>query len=384
MSSAVAEASTLETLLAPISEANPVGENLQYSGLHDEIREARRSEENLEQGEWRHETKVANWGLVESLATDALAKRTKDLQIAVWLSEALVKLYGFEGMRDSLKLIRGLLEQYWENIYPEIDEGDLEARVNALSWFDRQLSTSIKEAPVTRSPSGANYSFFQWEEAKQFKIPENLDQLEYEEQKKAQEVKEKAERDGKITSDKWLVAKNSTRRDFYEELYALLNECWQEFGALDRVMDEKFDRQTPGLGALKKSLDDIRSNVEKLVKEKRLLEPDEKTEEESLAPEGEVGQVERTLSATRLSVTGPISTREDALKKLSEVAEFFHKTEPQSPVSYLVERAVRWGRMPLDTWLEEVIKDNNVLGHLRETLGLLQIPHESSGPKEGN
>ena len=55
---------------------------------------------------------------------------------------------------------------------------------------------------------------------------------------------------------------------------------------------------------------------------------------------------------------------------LSQVAEFFRKTEPHSPVSYLVQRAVKWGQMPLDVWLQDVIKDGGVLDGLRETLGL--------------
>src|SRR5206468_1111255 len=67
--------------------------------------------------------------------------------------------------------------------------------------------------------------------------------------------------------------KDGTRRAFYEERFALLNECWAEYQALDGVMDAKFERQTPGLGATKKTLDSIRTLIEKLVKEKRILEP---------------------------------------------------------------------------------------------------------------
>jgi predicted component of type VI protein secretion system len=62
--------------------------------------------------------------------------------------------------------------------------------------------------------------------------------------------------------------------------------------------------------------------------------------------------------------------RADALCRLAAVAEFFRRTEPHSPVAYLVQRAVRWGEMPLEEWLREVIHDESVLGQLRETLGL--------------
>ncbi len=131
---------------------------------------------------------------------------------------------------------------------------------------------------------------------------------------------------------------------------------------LDRVMDEKFGRQTPGLGSLKKSLESIRSLVEKLVKEKRILEPDPVTQE--AAADGSTGGE----SGARTS-TGPIATRTDALRRLAEVADYFQRAEPHSPVAYLVQRAIKWGQMPLELWLEDVIKDGAVLGQLKETLG---------------
>jgi type VI secretion system protein ImpA len=83
-------------------------------------------------------------------------------------------------------------------------------------------------------------------------------------------------------------------------------------------------------------------------------------------------------SGGALSVGGAVRSRQDALKRLSEVAEFFRQTEPHSPVAYLVQRAVKWGNMPLDNWLQEVIKDETVLGQLRETLGFGAFNGDSS------
>jgi type VI secretion system protein ImpA len=54
---------------------------------------------------------------------------------------------------------------------------------------------------------------------------------------------------------------------------------------------------------------------------------------------------------------------------LGDIADFFQKTEPHSPVSYLVQRAVKWGNMPLENWLQDVIKDESILAQLRQTLG---------------
>lgn len=358
----------IEALLASIPGDNPAGQNLQYSGLHDEIREARREDEDLEQGAWKHDRKSADWSRVIGLATEALAARTKDLQVAAWLAEALVKTNGFIGLRDGLRVMRGLLELFWDNVYPEIDEGDLEARANAVAWMDRPLvlPKAVKDVPITNSITGASYSYLQWEQSRDFDIPERLDDLDSEERERVTALRQRAGEEGKITGEQWRLAKTATRRKFYEETYPVLDQCWEEFEALDRLMDERFDRQTPGLGTLKKSIDDVRSVVEKLLKEKRVLEPD--AVDTSVVQDEPENSGAETASSSATS--GPIHTRQEALRRLAEVAGFFRRTEPHSPVSYLVQRAINWGQMPLETWLQDVIKNDGVLDHLRETLGL--------------
>jgi type VI secretion system protein ImpA len=363
----------VEALLGPISPENPAGESLQYSGLYDEIREARRADDNLEKGDWEHEAKAAEWPKVFELATEALATRSKDLQICAWLVEALVELHGFVGMRDGLKMMRRLHEQYWDQAFPEIEEGDMDARANALSFMDSRVELPLKRVLLTKSGTGVDRSFLQWEDSTRFDIPENLDALEPDAITRFNELRAQAEAEGRTTGEEWRKAKNATRRAFYEEAYALLNECWEEFKALDRVMDEKFGRQTPGLGTSKKTLDAIRTLVEKIVKEKRILEPDPVADGASAAASTDgSGQ-------TSSGFGGPVNSRSDALRQLAEVAQYFQRTEPHSPVAYLVQRAIKWGQMPLEVWLEDVIKDGAVLGHLKETLGL-ETPFTSGEP----
>ena len=124
-------------------------------------------------------------------------------------------------------------------------------------------------------------------------------------------------------------------------------------------------------------LDNIRTSVQKILQEKRLEEPDPSdiAEGDSLTGANGDATYEGAVSAGAgnfgvATVSGAIRSRQDALKRLSDVAEFFRQTEPHSPVSYLVQRAVKWGNMPLSDWLQEVIKDETVLGTLRETLGV--------------
>ena len=368
----------IEALLTPIPGENPVGENLQYAGLYDEVRKERRADEDLAQGEWRKtDTKSANWNQVVKLTTEAISTSTKDLQAGAWLTEALVKLYGFDGLRDGLRFVRGLHERFWDHVYPEADEDGLEARANSIAWLSNQLARSVKEVPITGAQGRENYSYFQWQESEQFNIPENLESLDAEGQERIDELKQQASREGKITGDEWRKAKQTTRRAFYEATYISLNECWTELQSLDHEMDEKFGRETPGLGELTKSLDEVRSLVEKLVKEKRILEPDEPQFDDVIEADSDSGQ-DNGSGSTFGASAGPIRSRQEGFRRLAEVSEYFRRAEPHSPVSYLVERAVRWGRMPLESWLEDVIKEAGVLDNLRETLGLKTLSNGDS------
>jgi type VI secretion system protein ImpA len=357
----------LDQLLQPISEESPSGEELRYSGIYDEIREARRADENLAQGEWQTELKVADFQKVLNIGIDALANKSKDLQVAAWLSEALVKQHGFAGLRDSLKLLAGLQETFWETLFPEVDEGDMENRANAIAWVDEHVGFALRSAPYT---GVAGYSFRDWEDSKQFDVPESLDGLGSADLVRVKALKEQAERERRVTSDLWRKEIAQTRRLAVEAAYFTIEECWAAFAELNRVIEEKYDRnQAPGLTSFRKSLEEVQTQVKLLLNDKRAEEPDEE-------PEGEIDEATGEVIAGgpagpgKAVATGSIQNRKDALKRLSDIAEFFKKTEPHSPVSYLVQRAVKWGEMPLENWLQDVIKDQSVLFQLRETLGV--------------
>jgi len=364
----------LELLLQPISEENPSGESLRYSGIYDEIAEARRADENLSQGEWQTELKVADYLKVIDLAVPALSTKSKDLQISAWLLESLVKRHGFPGLRDGVKLTSGLQENFWETLYPEIDEGDMEARANAISWIEANVSAAIKDIAIT---GGERYSFNDFEDSKTFDIPENIEAVPYEDQERVRELKAQAERQRRVTAELWRKNLTQTRRAECEEINFAIDECWAAVKDLEAVIEAKFERnQMPGLTGLKKTLESVHGQAKKILEAKRIEEPDEVVaDEEGTVEVGEDG----VAVAKAGGVAGAIQSRRDALKRLGDIADFFQKTEPHSPVSYLVQRAVKWGNMPLENWLQDVIKDESILAQLRQTLGFFTGNDESAG-----
>jgi type VI secretion system protein ImpA len=359
-----------DRLLAPVSPESPSGESLQYTGLYDEIREARRADDQLEQGDWKRELKVADWDEVVALAQDALLTKTKDLQIGAWLAEGLTMTKGFAGCRDGLKLMKGLHADFWDTCFPEIDEGDMEGRANVLSFFDRQVAMALRKAPLTRAP-GMNFSWLEWNESRPYDIPETITgPLDGDSQARLADLKRQATEENKTSGEDYRKAKSGTPKSWYEDASRALAQAWDEFQGLDRVMDEKFGRQTPGLGELKKAIEEVRRVVDGILKEKRALEPDAPAAGAAAADGGAEGAADGGVVYRVAGPSGPIRGRAEALARLGEVAEFFRQTEPHSPVSYLVQRAITWGQMPLEVWLGDVIKDTSVLEGIKETLGI--------------
>ncbi len=53
-----------------------------------------------------------------------LFARSKDLRVAMTLAVASLELDGLPGFRESLSLVKGLLERYWPTVYPQLDPAD--------------------------------------------------------------------------------------------------------------------------------------------------------------------------------------------------------------------------------------------------------------------
>ena len=81
-----------EQLLLPISDEQPAGVDLSFSPELDAITLARKFDDpSLDQGEWVADLKEADWDFVVRAAPACLPSSSKDLRLAVWLTEAGAK-----------------------------------------------------------------------------------------------------------------------------------------------------------------------------------------------------------------------------------------------------------------------------------------------------
>src|SRR5215510_5992611 len=134
----------VDDLLQPIAGDNRAGESLRYEGTYDRISEARREDDpTLSQGIYKTQLKRADWAKVEFVCCEALTTKTKDLQVAAWLLEAWMHLYGVSGVAAGLKLLAGLSEEFWDDVHPTLAEGDLEGRIAIFDWIDQKLTIKL-------------------------------------------------------------------------------------------------------------------------------------------------------------------------------------------------------------------------------------------------
>ena len=349
-----------EDLLDPIPGDNPCGESLRWDPVYDEIRASRRQDdrdalvENFAGG--------ADWPRVIELASEALNRRSKDLQLAAWLTEALTYQNGFAGFRDGLSLINGLLERFWENLHPEIEEEDLEPRVAPLLWLtdaDRgaRLPNTLREIALAPGDGEETYSYTFWKS----RYPQPQGETEDEESynRRVQEAEGRAKRFEDAVADQ------ST--DYYVHLQDDLQQCLDEVQSFSRRVDEAFGRIAPGTSALRQSLEDCAVLVRRILKDKGYQGA---AEEESPADGNGQSHAQAAAAGTARAADGPIKSREDAMRRLQEVATYLRQTDPHSPVSYLIQRAVNWSRMPLEKLLGELVQDAETRNKINEMLGI--------------
>jgi type VI secretion system protein ImpA len=347
------------SLLAPIAGENPAGESVRYSGEYDAIQEERREDEFLPMGEWQREVKTADWRAVIKHGTEAVATKSKDLQIAAWMVEALVRRNGFAGLRDGLRLLRELQESFWQGLFPEVEDGDLEFRSGPLNWLNEKLPASVRE--IALAEGELHYSWNHWDESRKV---DNLG-------RQNPEAMQAAIGEGKITGEQFDKAVGSTQRAFYENLLEDINDTKERLSSLEKTVDEKFGRNAPSLIKIRNVINDYFEVVSGIVKKKRAQDPNyrQEAESDSDAYAGSQDLSNGSGQAPANWASEPRS-REEAFQRLNVIAGYLRRVEPQHPVSFLLERAVKWTKMPLDQWLGEVISNQDVLNNLRETLGI--------------
>ena len=352
-------------LLAPIPGDDPAGSDASFSDQFDRIREARRSDDaTLAQGDWQTELKVSDWRQAQSLAEEILLRTSKDLQAAVWLGEAVISRFGLEGAKDSFDLLAGMLDTYWEGMFPRADDGDLEERAGKLAWFATYGTRALQMMMLNNDPQ-APLSLVQWIDSRE------VDNLGRQNASAYQSALDEGRIGGDVFDSRIAALDDGLIRERLEQL-AAARDAFTRFSSLS---DGKLGRDAPNLAPIDDALKKVQQIFAKVATAKGLggvaLSMDDTSDPSPDAGNGAAVASGSTGGGVALELgSDSLASKDAALRAISDIAAFFRRTEPHNPVAYLLDRAVVWANMPLEDWLAEVIRDQSTLSSIRERVGL--------------
>jgi type VI secretion system protein ImpA len=362
----------LDRLLSPISPEGPAGEPLRYAGVYDFIQEARREDDpTLPQGIWKTSLKRADWNGVMVAATEALSTRSKDLQLAVWLLEAWIHLYGVAGVVRGLELLRGLCERFWDVVHPLPEGGDLEFRLAPFYWLNERLSLVVKQIPITRpeSEEAPVFTLLDWETALR---------LEHLQRGAAADTGGSGGIGGTgargagadaVSLPRVMASVAITGSAFYAAVLEDVRYALDQVEEIEAFLDRRLGPETLRLHRFAEALSAFEQIAIRILTER--AERGEEVFPPAELPAGYAEDPGMTGTAVLpLYADNPIRSRAEAYRRLSEAADYLLRTEPHSPAPYLVKRAVAWGGMSLAELLGELLAGNNDVKTIYNLLGI--------------
>ncbi len=345
--------SEFDILLRPINALHPSGKDLTYSSEFDGIQKLREFDDpTLDQGEWVTDLKVANWPEVVKRCSKLLREESKDLRVAGWLTEGWVYTQGFAGLAQGYSLIANLSECYWDSLFPSIEDGDLEQRIGSLAWVLKQSLRWMVSIPVVSDGAHA-YTLSDYASAQQRSGGVRLGESEH------------------VTMEQLDRARAATPMGFYRHLWLSVQDAVVALEALETKMDSLLGGQAPGFGAVRDALEAARDSIQRFAKEAGVDMQTSGALSVSVAPVApNQAPPLRSSAPAAIALGAGIASREDALARLREVADYFRFAEPHSPVAYMADQAAQWGEMSLHEWLGSVLRDDAALPRLERVLGV--------------
>ena len=243
-----------DDLLNPIPGENPSGISLRYDRVSDQIKEARTEGDASILGNLAS-PKRADYKLVIKLGEETLATKSKDLQFAAWLTEAYVKREGIGMIEPCLRLMLDLQQQFWDTLYPEIEDGDPGMRAVPVEWAANRVADILHEAPITKE--GLN--FYQYRESRAIGYEADAESSD-----SKREARERAVADGKVTAEDFDKSFAATPKSWYVAMDEALRVSKETLDTLQIFCEEKYGDDGPGFGKLHTALEEVGQVVDKI------------------------------------------------------------------------------------------------------------------------
>lgn len=371
----------LSSLLTPIKGKEPSGRHLQYENHYDQLRHARIEEdETLSLGIWQRELKKADWGKVEELACDVLKNESKDLQIAAWLTDAWLRLYGIKGLELGLTLCLDLCKTFWPTLHPQLQKDDAEYRLSPLEWLNEKLLIPLRLMPITQASQDKTkeYTYTDYEIAARY---DNILKMSHETTQKSKAI----QNEPRIKMPQFLHSQSQTPKEFYQELVDSCQNTLQTISELETFILKKCPNHPSILNLLRQEIKKLEDFSLLILKKRKTYPLINTLEEDHLdVPEEKLSKITASINLVKKMIkkenSSPLTNRDQAYQMLAEIADYLAKVEPHSPTPYLIQRAVSWGHMSLSELLSELIQDGGDLIRTLRVLGIPPLNNQNSAP----
>jgi type VI secretion system protein ImpA len=302
--------------LEPLDGDSPTGSDLEYDPDFLALERAAAPRAERAMGDSVKAAEEPDWDEVDALAT-GLLQRSRDLRVATHLATAWMRTGGMPGWASGLALIRGLLENHWDGVHPQLDaedDDDPTARVNAVAAIANPLGLLgyFRHTPFVQSPRLGRFSL----------------------------------RDLRIANGSMKIEAGDGALPSMTEIEACCLDCPEEeltgaLGAVARILDEAKAIDAIFNDRIGTAGPDLKPLLSDSYELKKFLESQAARRNPALAAGGEGEGGEPAGPGARASVPGRIETPQDVMRRLDEICEYYARCEPSSPVPLLLRRAQR-------------------------------------------
>ena len=344
----------IDSLLAPISEEAPCGEDSRYDPAYLEMERVAQGTQEQQIGDTIVEAEEPDWREVRKQALAVLAK-SKDLWAIVHLTWALTRMEGLSGLRDAMTLLAGVLEKYWPEVHPQLDPDDNDDPVERLNilrefaspaemqapprLFDILLTTPLCDYPVLHR----SFALREVRIAKgELALPTGQG---------AQRPPDDAMLTAAFCGAKLPPDRQTELQENAKATAAAAMGAAEQVAAIDQLMVGHVGAGQLDVAGLGLMLQEVGTRINEYLVQGGVG---------GVAPAGVAGaaagpQDPGAAAAPGQAISGDIRSAEDVIRVLDKVCEYYARTEPSSPVPLLLRRARNLVRKDF----VEIIRDLN-------------------------
>ncbi|MEY2686920.1 MAG: hypothetical protein RL375_1118 [Pseudomonadota bacterium] len=314
----------VDSLIAALGAESPCGDDLTYDAAFLAVEQAAAGKPEQQYGDTLIAAEGPDWRQVWPGAL-ALAERTRDLRVAVWLLRSATALHGLPGSADGFELILGLLEQHWPGVYPLLDASENDDPIERVNALMPLVHPGVGLAELRAAGlTGGRGSI-------------TLRQVELGLMRADPRGNETVPPEAEVSQG--LIARERAEPGVAEPL----RRCLAAVTGIERLLDDKVG------ASANLDLSPLRQMLARALKAVDQALAGVVAAASAAGAEGDAGASQAAAgggaAAVVVSVPGQINTRADALAAIDRICDWYEHNEPSHPAPLLLRRAQRLMQM---------------------------------------